>query len=289
MIRRGFTAVLIITMVLVILLFPAIAYSQTSFTISSYTIESEDGGDVTENPLMAGSTYTISFEVTLDATLDDTKLLLSTPLSKVGDVYWRLVNDYTGVDTTTWQPGQDSIEFNATEGVAQLTCTGKIPSTFTTEELTNGDTLHFTAPISLVSLSLSSSGKLLDAIETEVKDETIIAYQNALNNKQKLLQSTGADPTYCTLAEDIITLSEQLSEKGYVEGANSLLAILPDQAEDLPTIEELEAAITEKSNLVAGVDTDESYANLVNDIIATHMKILLFINSIVEDLLMNKK
>jgi len=268
MIRRGFTAVLITIIVLVILLFPATAYTQTSFTISSYSIESEDGGDVTDNPLMAGLTYTVSFEVTLDATLDGTTLRISTPLSKVGDVYWRLVNEYTGVNTNIWQPGQDSIQFDAIKGVAQFTCTGRVPSTYTTEELTNGDTLHFTSPISVVSLSLSGSGELLDEIETEVKDETIIAYQNLLSNKQSLLQVTGADPTYHTLAEDIVTLSEQLSEKGYVEGANSLLAILPDQEGDFPTIEELESDITEKSNLVASVDTDSSYANLVNDIIS---------------------
>ena len=84
----------------------AYAQSPSPAVISSYTVKNIDGSDVTDDRLMAGATYTVSLEINVGVDLSDTKLRLSTPMSKVEDVYWRLLNDYPGVNTNTWQPGQ---------------------------------------------------------------------------------------------------------------------------------------------------------------------------------------
>ncbi len=265
--QKGIVAALILTLILVTFIGTSIAYSQTAAVISSYTVNSEDGGDVTGNALMSGATYTISLEVTLDTTLPGTELSVSTPLEKVEDVYWHLENDYAGINTSLWQPGQDTIEFDAVEGVALFTVVGTIPSTYTTQELPNEDMLHFTKDISLITLSLTTGGDPLDVISVEVQDETIVAYQNKLDDINNLLLLTGADPTYTILARDIITLAGQLSEKGYVEGASSLLGTLPIDAADFPSMEDFEAAVIEKTSLVESVDTDPTYAALVEDVI----------------------
>ena len=265
--HKGIIVALILSLILTTFICTSVAYSQTAAVISSYTIESEDGGDVTENALMSGATYTITIEVTLDTTLPGTELSLSTPLEKVGDVYWHLENDYPGINTTLWQPGQDTIEFDAVQGMAQLNIVGTIPSTYTTEELSNGDTLHTIKDMSIVTLTLSADDSLLDEISVEVQDETIVAYQNKLTDVNSILLLTGTDPTYSTLAQDIITLAEQLSEKGYVEGASTLLDTLPIEVADFPSVEDFEAAVAEKSSLVEGVDTDPTYAALVEEVI----------------------
>lgn len=268
MTQKGIMAALIILLMSVLLISPSTANAQTAAVISNYTIESKDGGDVTDKPLMTGAIYTISFEVSLASTLQGTSLSLYTPLEKVEDVYWSLVNNYTGVNTDTWQPGQNTIQFDAIKGIAEFTVTGKIPSTYTTEKLSNEDTLHFIKPISLVVLKLSASGESLNEITSEVKDETIAAYQTELNDKKSLLQTSGADPTYNALAQEIIDLAEELSGKGYIDAAISLLEKLPGTATDLPSMDEFNTAVAEKTALIESTDIDPTYADLANKIIS---------------------
>ena len=159
-----FLAVVLLSTVLIMLLGAAMAHAQRPAlaSIESYVIKSDDGSAVTSGPLMAGATYTVSFEVNVGVVPPDTRLSLYTPMGKAAgqDVYWHLENEYEGVDTELWQPGLAEIEFGAVEGVAQFTVTGQVPSGYTSDELSNGDYLHFLKSISLVTLSLGE--ELLD-------------------------------------------------------------------------------------------------------------------------------
>jgi len=246
--RKRFLAIFVTCSILAMVLGAATTYAQppSAAIISSYVIESEDGSNVTNDPLMAGGTYTVWFEVTVGVVPPDTKLSLSTPLKKVGDRYWNLENEYEGVNTDLWQPGGRTIEFNAVPGTAQFTVEGSIPSDYTwtvlsTEEWAEDDILHFTKPISLVELSLGA-----DVLSTvprerpaEVKDQAILAYEQTLANKEFSLQQAttdpnAADPKYVKLVEDVMERADDLSDRGYVDDARALLDTLPISVSGFP-------------------------------------------------------
>jgi hypothetical protein len=210
------------------------AQSPSPAVIETYVIENIDGSDVTNGPLMAGATYTISLEVNVGVDLANTTLSLTTPMIKVEDVYWSLENDYPGIDTDLWQPGRATIEFNVVKGIAQFTLKGSVPSDYTSEKLSNGDYLHFIEFIPLVKLTLGPGDTLLDECSVEVRDQAIVAYQQTLTEKNSLLKTTDADPKYEDLATAIIALAEELNSQGYVEEATNLLNTLPSSASDFP-------------------------------------------------------
>ncbi|MEE8470527.1 MAG: hypothetical protein V3S51_04285, partial [Dehalococcoidia bacterium] len=268
--QKRFLAAFVLCSVSGMLLGTATTYAQgpSPAVISSYTITDVGGSDVTEGPLMSAATYTVSLEINIGFDLPDTRLSLSTAMDKVGDVYWSLTNDFPGIDTATWQPGLATIEFDAVSGTAQFTVKGSVPSDFTTELLSNNDYLRFTESISLVELSLAPDGALLDDLPVEVVDQDILDYRDMLDEKQSLLQNTAPDLTYAALASDVITFAENLSSKGYVEYASDLLNALPESAEDFPTIEEYEQAVSEKNNLLQSVTTYPEYEQLVQRMIA---------------------
>lgn len=244
------------------------AQSPSPAVISSYTVKNIDGSDVTNDRLMAGATYTVSLEINVGVDLSDTKLRLSTPMSKVDDVYWRLLNNYPGVNTSTWQPGQSYIQFSIVKGVAQFTLKGSIPSDYTTEVLSNEDYLHFTMPISLVTLALGEGSEILEERSAQVADQAIVAYDQVLSEKKSLLQVASADPTYMGLAQDIITLAEDLSSKGYVEGAIDLLDTLPISSSGFPSLAQYQQLRAQKTNLLESAEIEARYAALADGIVA---------------------
>jgi hypothetical protein len=215
-------------------------------TIESYVVENIDGTDVTEGHLMAGDTYTVSLTIKVGVDLADNTLILSTPMEKMGDVYWRLENAYEGVDTELWQPGLPQIEFNVVEGDAEFLLKGSVPSDYTSEKLPNEEDLHFPRSISLVQLSLGPDGVQLGERKLIVKDQAIVAYEQTLADKELLLQEATTDPNtaapeYVELVQDVMDRAEDLSSKGYVEDAKALLGILPSSVSGFPI------AVSEKS------------------------------------------
>ena len=233
--RTRILAILILCSVLAMILGSAITYAQTPSLaiIESYTIENVDGSDVTDGALMAGATYIVSLDINVSVDLANTTLTLATPLEKVKATYWSLENDYTGVDTETFQPGQSSIEFDIVKGVAQFTLTGSIPSDYTSEKLPNDDFLHFVKDITLVELSLGTD--VLAEISAQVKDQAIDTYQQMLTEKNNLLQTTTTEPKYAAFAGSVIDQAENLSNQGYVQNAIDLLDTIPSTSSGLPT------------------------------------------------------
>ena len=238
--RKRFLAVFVLCSVLAMMLGAATTYAQppSPAIIKSYVIQNIDGSDVTTGHLMAGDTYTVSLEIEVGVGLANTTLALTTPLNKVGDVYWKLENDYEGVDTESWQPGRPSIEFDALQGIAEFTLRGSVPSDYTSEKLpSNEEYLHFTRDISLVELSLGE--EVLGEVEIQVKDQAIVAYEQTLADKELLLQeaTTGpntSDPKYVKLVEDVMDHAKDLYANGYVEDAKTLLDTLPSSVSGFP-------------------------------------------------------
>ena len=216
----------------------AIAEGELKADISSFTVKNIDGSDVTESNLMAGNTYMISFEIDIGVTLGNKTIILSTPLEKVEDVYWHLENDYEGVDTDTWQPGQSQIEFNIVKGNATFTLIGRVPSDYTSEKLSNDRYIHFPKKISLVQPSIGPENTPLveqaEKTELEVVDQAIVTYRQAFIEKESLLQTTDADQKYEELATSIINEAEGLRKHGYVDEATIILNTIPESSADFP-------------------------------------------------------
>ncbi len=203
--------------------------------IESFNIENVDGSDVTEDYLMAGDTYVVTLEINVGVNLGNNTLILYTPLQKVEDVYWHLQNDYTGIDTTSWQPGQQTIVFEVVEGIARLELKGSVPADYTWTPISGYSyVLHAIRDLPLITLSLGPEGTELDSSSMEVKDQAIIAYEQTLIEKDALLRTTEADVKYEKLANDIITHAQSLYSKGYVEDATKLLKTIPDSSADFP-------------------------------------------------------
>jgi hypothetical protein len=243
-----------------------------SVELSSYVVEDTSGTVVTGERLLAGDTYTVAFEVKVSADLPDTKLALTTSLEKARDVFWSLENDdeYTGVDTESWQPGQSSIEFDAVKGTAQFTLEGTVPLTYTTEELTDGEssvTLHKVKSIPVLRLSLGTEGEVLNERSSEVVDQTILAYQQTLSEKNSLLQVASADATYSELAQDIVATAENLNSQGFVVTALALLDTLPASPSGFPSVEEFEQERAAKQSLLQATDSEPKYKQLVSAVI----------------------
>ena len=132
----------------------------TPAVIESFNIQNIDGSDVTEDYLMAGDTYIITMEINVGVDLGNNTLILYTPLGKVEDVYWHLENDYPGIDTDAWRPGQKSIEFDVVEGIAELTVKGSVSSDYTWTPISGYSyVLHAIRDLHLITLSLGPEGK----------------------------------------------------------------------------------------------------------------------------------
>jgi hypothetical protein len=201
--------------------------------ITSYTINDAAGRIITDaDPLIAGSTYTVDFEINIGIASSD-KLILTTDLEKAKDVYWELLNS-DEYPIEPWQPADKSIEFDAVKGVAQLKLTGTVPEDYTSEEpLPNGDVLHFEKDITVIKLSLSS-GDLLGQRSKKVIDQTISGYQSSLQEKQDWLEDADAESHYINLVEEVVNEAQVLADKGYAERATSLLNTIPNPPEWSP-------------------------------------------------------
>jgi hypothetical protein len=238
--RQYFGVIVVICLVFTMLFGSSVvsAEGELKADISSFTVKNIDGSDVTEGNLMAGNTYMISFEIDIGVTLGNKTIILSTPLEKVEDVYWHLENDYEGVDTDTWQPGQSKIEFNIVKGNATFTLIGRVPSDYASEKLSNDRYIHFPRMISLVQPSIGPENTpLVDQAkksELEVVDQAIVTYRQAFIEKESLLKTTEADQKYEDLATSIIDEAEELRKHGYVDEATIILNTIPESSADFP-------------------------------------------------------
>jgi hypothetical protein len=209
--------------------------------ITSYVIMNVDGSDVTDDNLMAGNSYIVTFELDIGVDLGNNTLLLSTGLDKYGDVYWHLDNEYEGVNTDEWQPGKSTIEFDIVKGTAQFTLEGTVPIDYVSQRIPRtGAVIHLPADITVIKLVLGPSGTQLTESSSKVIDQAIDTYEKVLIIKETALdkaitQPNAADPQYTALSLDIVARAKELAAvNGYVEEATDLLNTLPESSSDYP-------------------------------------------------------
>ncbi len=196
--------------------------------VASFEISTLDGRSVGTQPLMAGATYRVALTLQIAAGLKD-NCVLTTGLSQTGDHFWSLSGNYSGINVSTWQPGQPTISFNATvEGNVQLTLQGSVPANFVEVAGPGGVKYHISKQMSLLKVSLSG-GKVLEEKTQEVIDSTIETYRTLLSEKQKLLsENSTADKRYVSLVKAMVDVSQQEAKNGDVASATDLLDAIPE-------------------------------------------------------------
>ncbi len=204
--------------------------------ITDLVVRDPNGNDVSNEPLVAGGEYTVTFSIAIGATLVD-RILLTTNLERTRDVFWTLESNYDGVDLDTWTPGSPAIDFEARSGTADFTLTGRIPE-FITEKFwdENGRTIHAIQRFQLLIVSLDSNKEILDLREASITDQIIIRYGNLLQEKRTILDSVQMDPQYAALARSILAESEGLTAAGYYDAAITLLESIPSSGFPTPPV-----------------------------------------------------
>ena len=193
--------------------------------ISSFQITTLDGTSIDNQSLMAGATYNIKFTLEIAAGINN-QIVLKTDLVAYGDHFWSLDAPYGGINTSTWQPGQSEISFNAVQGTAQFELKGTVPTDYVLTSLPTGETLHVSKPINLIQLSLTG-GSALDNRTQEVVDSSISTYQSTLANTQSLLKNSKADSRYIQLVSAIVTAAQKEGDAGYTDRATTMLKSMP--------------------------------------------------------------
>jgi hypothetical protein len=193
--------------------------------ISSFQITTLDGTSIDNQNLMAGATYNIKFTLEIAAGINN-QIVLTTDLVAYSDHFWSLDAPYGGINTSTWQPGQSEISFNAVQGTAQFELKGTVPTDYVLTSLPTGETLHVSKPINLIQLSLTG-GSTLDNRTQEVVDSSISTYQSTLANTQSLLKNSKADSRYIQLVSAIVTAAQKEGDAGYTERATTMLKSIP--------------------------------------------------------------
>lgn len=206
---------------------PAEAQQLAPATISNLKITTLDNRPVDGTSLMAGATYKIDFTMAVAAGLKE-NCTLTTSLTRASgsDRFWTLNNSYAGIDSSTWQPGEQTITFNAVQGTAQMELEGSVPADYTTQSLSDGQTLHIAKNIPVVTLSLGS-GTVVANQQMEVIDSSIENFNSALSAKQGLVTTTKADPAYVSLVKALLTSAQAEAAAGRTDVAMQTLNAIP--------------------------------------------------------------
>ncbi|MDY6911377.1 MAG: hypothetical protein SVM79_03340 [Chloroflexota bacterium] len=232
---------------------PAQAQGVTA-QITDLKITTIDGREVSE-PLISGVAYNVRFTIEVGVGILE-KGVLTTDMALSGDRYWTLDGEYPGIDTSTWQPGQETLIFDLEQGTANLILTGLVPEETTTipvgpiSDETSGtatqtsgtatqtsvEMLHRAGSIRLMEFSLES-GQSLDVRTAEVIDNSIETYRDTLASRQALVAEIESVPEYIALVNGIIAQSQSIAGVGYTDRAIAMLQTIPESGWAAPVIE----------------------------------------------------
>jgi hypothetical protein len=165
------------------------------------------------SPVIPGADIKVTF--TVDLVAGEGNLRLTTGLAKSSgqSQYWQLVSDdYTMGDS--YNPAQQSTEFNWNEGTFEMTLFGKVPSSSSSSK-----------SISIVSL-YGPSGTALDKItitSTSAKMNTYLTLFGDKNEQLNSLISSGTDQGFINVYTNVLNVSQAVAEGGDVDSAIALL------------------------------------------------------------------
>ncbi len=164
--------------------------------------------------------------VTIDVGTNNpsSSLMLSTAMQRSSslDHYWSH-DPSDGYVLGNYNPNSQSFSFSQTAGTLIISCTGVASGQTTTSA--GGVTLHKSVPISLIALK-DPSNTVLDEIKLNITDAAINEFNTKLEAKQSALaglQSSGVDPTYVALYQNILVGARAVADQGLTDNAVSML------------------------------------------------------------------
>jgi hypothetical protein len=167
----------------------------------------------TLSPVIPGADIKVTF--TVDLVAGEGNLRLSTGLAKSSgqSQYWQLVSDdYTMGDS--YNPAQQSTEFNWNEGTFEMTLTGKVPSSTSSSKSTSIVTLYGPSGTALDKITITS---------TSAKMNTYLTLFGDKNEQLNGLISSGTDQGFIKVYTNVLNVSKTVADGGDVDSAIALL------------------------------------------------------------------
>ncbi len=207
--------------------------ADTATYIQKYTIKDGTTGDfIYSNDLTTGSTsgnlqisngqeLQITVTIKISTSNPSSSLTLSTGMAHPsGDHYWEH-DTSDGYNLGAYNPNSAIFSFTQTAGTFTITCFGVASGVVATSA--GGITLHKSVPVSLVALK-DPSGTILDEIKPNITDASINEYNTKLKDAQNKLSSLGgADPSWTSLAQNVISASQTVADQGLTDNAVAML------------------------------------------------------------------
>jgi hypothetical protein len=230
--RRQKIAILIVSFVIFITaLSIAPVLGSTGGGITQYTITNtgtqqiykqvnfQTGLNNSVTSILAGDELDVTFTINANlATGADLKVSTSLAHSVQKQVYWELHGTYAGLDSSTFNPNQNFINFKQTSGSLQLTCYGMEPASFT-QTTVGGIVLHTKMNPTIITLT-GSGGQVLDQITVEIIDSKIAQFQSAYTSANNKLSALGnVDPAYINLYKTVLAGAQGAANQGFVDNA----------------------------------------------------------------------
>ena len=171
-----------------------------------------------------GEALRVTATINIGTNNPSSSLTLSTAMqhSSTLDHYWE--HDASdGYSLGGYNPNAATFSFSQAAGTLIISCVGVASGQVTTT--VDGITLHKSIPISLISLK-DPSGAVLDAINPNITDAAINEFNTKLKAKQDALAgyaSSGADPGYVEIYQNVIAQSKLVADQGLTDNAVAML------------------------------------------------------------------
>lgn len=229
--------------------------------ITDFKVLTLDGKE-TKAPLMAGSSYVVTFTLQIAKDVVTDTITLRTDLDQVNPStpFW-VLPDYKGI-TPNVNPNRNQIAFNgAPGGNLAFTLKGKVPDNFNSQLATDsaktfkvtgvkepdgisgvvfddgktfvnalptGKLVHLKRSITLLTLG-SGSGTIKDAKPIDAQDKSMETYATTFTQKKDAIEGQDLDPFLVKMVGGVVAQAQALAASGYTDEASALLQTLPDK------------------------------------------------------------
>ncbi|GEM_PF-2169086 len=229
--------------------------------IADYKVQTIDGKDAPA-PIMAGSSYVVTFTLQIAKGVNDT-IILRTDMDQVNasTPFW-VLPAYEGINAAAVNPNRNQISFNAGPGGnPAFKLTAKVPDNFNTQlaadsaktfkvtgvkqpdgisgvvfddgktfvnALPTGKLVHLKRSMTLLTLG-SGSGTIKDAKPIDVQDKSIETYNATFTQKKDAIEGQDLDPFLVKMVSGVVAQAQAMATAGYTDEAAALLQTLPDK------------------------------------------------------------
>ena len=201
-----------------------VADASTGATILN--TNTQTGQSTGNGEILSGDELEVTATIDISQSSPTTSLTLTTSMEHSqlqGNMYWELQS--TNYNLGNFNPNSRTLVFPENAGTLVISCFGLVPTGSVSQTLSNGITLDIPTPLQLIALE-DPTGAILDQVNLNITDANINNYLTVLNQKEntvKNLKSSGVDPGFIQIYENVISASQVLEGQGFASAATSML------------------------------------------------------------------